>query len=553
MFKRFSSLLLISLLVCAGLLAAAPVQVANALTYTVTNSNSSGAGSLRQAILDANTHAGLDTVAFAIPTSDPGYSSPLGVWFIHLTLVLPMLEDPSGLVIDGTTQPGSNPNLPGIIIEHTTSVTIGADLLMIISQYNIVKNLGLFNSRGDAIVIDGDKNVIEDNQIFTSARNGVRLLAGAEENDIDGNKICGHALDGIRLQSANHNVIDNNSVGEQPLYIPSVGRNLGNGIRLVQSDSNTVNLNLISNNTLDGLLLSESDDNQMVQNTIGLDMTRTSALGNGSYGILLEQSSGNLVDGTWISGNAKDGIRLTGSSAAGNTIQRNYIGSSYSGPIPNNQHGIGLYNGAHNNTIGSASDANLFNLIMYNGWSGIAIVDSPLGSNIIGKNYIYNHGFYGVHINNSVQNSLVANTIAGNGMAESSAGVRIENSSGSPGAADFNLLWSNSIRNNLGKGIQLVGGANNGIAAPVITSASCTSVSGTACPGCWVQVFSDDYDEGRVPEGTAVANASGVFTLAGSFTGPNLTAVAVDGPGNSSEFSLPVLGCVRNWLPILMK
>jgi len=99
----------------------------------------------------------------------------------------------------------------------------------------------------------------------------------------------------------------------------------------------------------------------------------------------------------------------------------------------------------------------------------------------------------------------------------------------------------------------LVGGANNGIAAPIITSASCTSVSGTACPGCWVQVFSDDYDEGRVPEGTAVANASGAFTLAGSFTGPNLTAVAVDGPGNSSEFSLPVLGCVRNWLPILMK
>ena len=59
MFKRFSSLLLISLLLCAGLLAAAPVQVANALTYTVTNSNSTGAGSLRQAILDANGHAGL--------------------------------------------------------------------------------------------------------------------------------------------------------------------------------------------------------------------------------------------------------------------------------------------------------------------------------------------------------------------------------------------------------------------------------------------------------------------------------------------------------------
>ncbi len=50
-----------------------------------------------------------------------------------------------------------------------------------------------------------------------------------------------------------------------------------------------------------------------------------------------------------------------------------------------------MYNSAHNNTIGSASDANLFNLIMYNGWSGIVVVDSPLGSNILGNNFIYNH------------------------------------------------------------------------------------------------------------------------------------------------------------------
>ena len=553
MLRRFTSLLLFSLLLCAGFLAAAPAQKASAATYTVTNSNSDGAGSLRQAILDANDHPGADTIAFAIPTSDPGYASPLGVWFIHLTLVLPMLEDPAGVVIDATTQPGSNPNLPGIIIEHTTAVPVGANLLTIISQLNIVKYLGLFNSRGDAVVIQGDKNVIMNNQIFTSAGYGVSLLAGAEENDIDGNKICGHTLDGIRLQSAHHNVIDNNLVGEQPLYIPSVGKNLGFGISLIQSDNNTIRLNLISNNTLDGLLLSESDQNQIVQNTIGLDMTRTSALGNGRYGILLEQSGSNMVDDNWISGNAKDGIRLTGTNATGNMIQRNYIGASYSGSIPNTQHGIGLYNGAHNNAIGSASDADLANVILSNGWSGVVVVDSLLGSNIIGNNFIYTHGFYGVHINNSVANALVANTIAGNGTAGSSAGVRIENSSGSPGAADRNLIWNNSIRNNHGKGIDLVGDANNGIAAPVITSANCASVSGTTCPGCWVQVFSDEYDEGRVLEGTVVANGSGAFTLAGSFSGPNLTAVAVDGPGNSSEFSLPKFACVRNWLPILMK
>jgi len=69
------------------------------------------------------------------------------------------------------------------------------------------------------------------------------------------------------------------------------------------------------------------------------------------------------------------------------------------------------------------------------------VVDSVLGSNVIGNNFIYNQGYYGIHINNSVGNALVANTIAGNGGLGDCAGVRIENSSGTEGAADINLIW----------------------------------------------------------------------------------------------------------------
>src|SRR5438067_2350340 len=36
--------------------------------YTVTNTSDSGAGSLRQAILDANANAGADTIQFSIST-----------------------------------------------------------------------------------------------------------------------------------------------------------------------------------------------------------------------------------------------------------------------------------------------------------------------------------------------------------------------------------------------------------------------------------------------------------------------------------------------------
>ena len=64
--------------------------------FTVTNNNDSGAGSLRQAITDANNHAGADTIEFNI--------SGGGVHTITLASALPSVTDPA--VIDGSTQPG---------------------------------------------------------------------------------------------------------------------------------------------------------------------------------------------------------------------------------------------------------------------------------------------------------------------------------------------------------------------------------------------------------------------------------------------------------------
>src|SRR5436309_17310 len=68
---------------------------ANAATFTVTNINDSGAGSLRQAILDANAAAGTDSIVFAIG-SGPQLLTP--------ATPLPAVTDP--LTIDATTQPG---------------------------------------------------------------------------------------------------------------------------------------------------------------------------------------------------------------------------------------------------------------------------------------------------------------------------------------------------------------------------------------------------------------------------------------------------------------
>src|SRR6266511_3479784 len=78
------------------------VTAAPAATFTVTNTNDSGPGSLRQAILDANAAPGADTIAFNIPEAGVHTISPLSP--------LPALTDDAGVTIDGYTQPGSSAN-----------------------------------------------------------------------------------------------------------------------------------------------------------------------------------------------------------------------------------------------------------------------------------------------------------------------------------------------------------------------------------------------------------------------------------------------------------
>ena len=63
-------------------------------TYTVTSTADSGAGTLRQAVTDANANAGADTIVFAIPGA--------GLQTINLTSALPTIT--GALAINGYTQ-----------------------------------------------------------------------------------------------------------------------------------------------------------------------------------------------------------------------------------------------------------------------------------------------------------------------------------------------------------------------------------------------------------------------------------------------------------------
>ena len=98
-------------------------------TFFVTNVNDSGAGSLRQAILNANQHAGLDTIAFNIAGS--------GVHTIALKSAFPTITD--SVVIDGSTQPGYA-GKPLIELDGAAAGT-GVDGLHISAGYSTVRGL----------------------------------------------------------------------------------------------------------------------------------------------------------------------------------------------------------------------------------------------------------------------------------------------------------------------------------------------------------------------------------------------------------------------------
>ena len=112
----------------------------------------------------------------------------------------------------------------------------------------------------------------------------------------------------------------------------------------------------------DGIDLTTAGGDTIQGDYIGTNLTGTAALGNGGNGIYAT-SAYNLIGGTaagagnLISGNTGDGILISGSTATGNVIQGNYLGTNAAGTaaMGNGPAGILLANGAANNTVGGSS------------------------------------------------------------------------------------------------------------------------------------------------------------------------------------------------------
>jgi parallel beta-helix repeat protein len=485
---------------------------------SVNTTADSGAGSLRQAILDANQLPGLDRIAFNIGT---------GVQRIALLSALPAITDP--VVIDGTTQPGFAGS--ALIVLNGANTSGGTDGLDITAGGSTIRGLVVRSFPASGIVISGPGgNVIAGNFIGTGAGGLANLGNGQRGVEIDnssgntiggtapgnGNLISANGLAGILITGGSNNTVQGNLIGPDVTGSAFLGNGTF-GINIAASTGNQIGGaavgagNVIAANVLSGVHIIGGSSNQLQGNFIGTDKTGAALLGNGARGVFLDGSSGNTLGGTTagagnvISGNGLAGLLIAGGSD--NVLQGNLIGTNGAGTkrLPNGAFGVNIA-GSTGNQIGGTDPA-ARNVISGNLLSGVQIAAGSSG-NVVQGNFIgtdktgsvaLGNRFRGVHVDGSTGNTVggtavgAGNLISGNDLA----GIVISEGSG-------NVVQGNKIGTsatgaqalaNGTFGINILGSSANQIGG--ISAAARNIVAGNVLSGIQILVGSDNQVQGN--------------------------------------------------------
>jgi hypothetical protein len=205
--------------------------------------------------------------------------------------------------------------------------------------------------------------------------------------------------------------------------------------------------NLISGNGNNGVAVTTAGtQSTTVQgNFVGTDATGTHAVANGWSGLAVSggisttiggarPASSTVCDGVCnlISGNAQNGVYLTGAGTTANTVTGNSVGTDVTGAhaLPNGWSGIALFYGATANIIGGRRASNSTacdgpcNLVSGNGNYGISVANTGTMSNTVQGNFVGTDAT-GTH---AIANSWSGLALSGGAAANTIGGRRASNS-----------------------------------------------------------------------------------------------------------------------------
>ena len=444
-------------------------------TYVVNTLADSGPGSLREAIIAANTHKGADAIDFGVAGT------------ISLKSALPAVTD--SLELDGSSAPGYA-GRPIVTLDFQNNaglvVSVGAD-------GTVIQSLSLVDSSGAGISLSASAVTVAGNYIGLRADgstiesnrgDGVAILAGSHDNLIGNddstsafalsNVISGNRGNGVSITGvgATKNIVSMNYIGTDI----SGTRNRGNGGNGVVITANaTGNLiggeatggndptkgvfvrppqgNLISGNYANGVLISDgAESNQLSGNYVGTTVSGLAPLGNALDGVAIVGADNNSLLGTTLnqnpfvfynvlSGNGGNGLRITDSDNT--TVYANFMGLGRNNktPVPNGGNGLLVSGDSQGVTLGGVIP--LGNVISGNKGNGIEIRDTASGVNS--------------------WNSFVGMVSFGGAAANGKNGILITSSNPAfdlNHQQTWNIIRTSLIGGNVGNGIEISGNAS---------------------------------------------------------------------------------------------
>jgi Lectin C-type domain len=455
-------------------------------TLVVTNTNDSGAGSLRDALTQANASNGFSLITFNIPGA--------GAHTIAPTSALPQLTKP--IVIDGTTQPG----YAGSPLIELNGTNAGATAgLVLAANGSVVRGLAINRFNGNGITVQSSNNEITSNYIGTN-------VAGTQGLGNQGN--------GLQIIDGADNFIGGTANGARNV----ISSNVGEGVRI------------------DG---APATGNVIRGNYIGTNATGTAALGNTNSGVYIRRAPANSVIANLLSGNTGfaglaicgnqsfcggGDVGTAGNDASGNIVKANLIGTNASGSGAIGNQGFGVSMDATSNTVVGGSTAADANIIAFNGpingSPGVTVFGTGAG-NQIRRNSIHSNGSLGI--------DLGANQVSPNDYANGDNILVNDEDTGPNGFQNFPDLTSATVSG----GTTTVQGTlrstpSTSFVIDFYNNLSCDA-SGNGEGQTWVGSITQSTD--------ATGNLPFSATIGGLAEGTLMTAVATSAADGTSEFS----------------